>query len=138
MLLEPAQFLKLEMLMVSFPRLLSFFNYSPKRQHFFEHVIDAKLPNMTKKKLNDLCKTCWVQGIESYTVFYDLYAPIIKPWRPSAHVVLKYDEWSWDTETLTKASGFLHQLLSFEFLVTFNESFEQSSFPNYKASEEIH
>lgn len=31
-----------------------------------------------------------------------------------------YGEWSRDTETLTKARGFLHQLVSFEFLVTFN------------------
>lgn len=30
----------------------------------------------------------------------------------------EYGEWSWDTETLTR--GFLHQLVSFEFLVTFN------------------
>ena len=29
-------------------------------------------------------------------------------------------EWSWDTETLTKARGFLHQLVSFEYLITFN------------------
>uniref|UniRef100_A0A1X7V4Q2 Uncharacterized protein n=1 Tax=Amphimedon queenslandica TaxID=400682 RepID=A0A1X7V4Q2_AMPQE len=28
-------------------------------------------------------------------------------------------EWLWDTETLTKARGFLHQLQSFEFFVTF-------------------
>ena len=28
-----------------------FFNYSPKRQHFFEHVIEAEAPNESKKKL---------------------------------------------------------------------------------------
>lgn len=32
----------------------------------------------------------------------------------------EYGEWSWDTDTLTKARGFLHQLVSFESLVTFN------------------
>ena len=32
----------------------------------------------------------------------------------------EYGEWSWDTETLTKARGLIHQLVSFEFLVTFN------------------
>lgn len=32
----------------------------------------------------------------------------------------EYGERSWDTQTLTKARGFLHQLVSFEFLVTFN------------------
>lgn len=49
--------------------IVKFFNYSPKQQHFFEHVIDAESPNKTKKKLKDLCKTCWVQSIDSYTVF---------------------------------------------------------------------
>ena len=94
-----------------------FFNYSPKRQHFFEHIIDAESPNKTKKKLKDLCKTRWVQRIDSYTVFYDLYASVIKTISTCSS---EYGEWSWDTETLTKARGFLHQLVSFEFLVTFN------------------
>ncbi len=45
-----------------------FFNYSPKRQHFFEHIIDAQSPNETKNKLKDLCKTRWVQRINSYSL----------------------------------------------------------------------
>jgi len=97
-----------------------FFNYSPKRQHFFEHIIDTESPNETKKKLKDLCKTRWVQRIDSYTVFYDLYASIIKTMEAISTCSSEYGEWSWDTETLTKARGFLHQLVSFEFLVTFN------------------
>ena len=32
----------------------------------------------------------------------------------------EYGSWSWDTDTLTKERGFLHQLCSFEFLVAFN------------------
>ena len=97
-----------------------FFNYSPKRQHFFEHIIDTESPNETKKKLKDLCKTRWVQGIDSYTVFYDLYASLIKTMEAISTCSSEYGERSWDTETLTKARGFLHQLVSFEFLVTFN------------------
>ena len=31
-----------------------------------------------------------------------------------------FGDWSWDTDTLVKARGFLHQLLSFEFVVAFN------------------
>ena len=30
----------------------------------------------------------------------------------------EYGNWSWDSETLTKANGFLHQLSSFQFLVS--------------------
>ena len=55
-----------------------FLKYSPKRQHFFERVIESESPNETKKKQKDLCKTRWVQTIDSYTVFYDLYRYIIQ------------------------------------------------------------
>ena len=33
---------------------------------------------------------------------------------------LKYGSWSWDSETLPEANGFLHQLTSFEFLISFS------------------
>ena len=91
-----------------------FLNYSPKRQHFFEHI-DTESPNATKK---DLCRTRWVQRIDSYTVFDDLYPFIIKAMEAISFTGGN-SEWLWDTETLTKARGFLHQLQSFEFFVTF-------------------
>ena len=31
----------------------------------------------------------------------------------------EYGDWSWENDSLTKARGFLHQLVSFEFLVSF-------------------
>ena len=96
-----------------------FFNYSPRCQHFFEHVIESQSPKETKK-LKDVFKTCWVQIIDSYTVFYDLHPSIIKTMESISMCSSKYGEWSWDPETLTKAIGFLHQLAGFEFLVTFN------------------
>ena len=64
-----------------------FFNYSPKRQHFFEHISDAESPNKTKKKLKDLCKTRWVQRIDSYTVFYDLYASVINSFHAASRFI---------------------------------------------------
>ena len=53
-------------------------------------------------------------------MFYDLYPSIIKTMEAISTCSSEYGEWSWDTETLTKARGFLHHLVSFEFLVTFN------------------
>ena len=99
-----------------------FFNYSPKRQHFFEHVIESNAPTKTKKKLKDLCRTRWVQRIDAYTVFYDLYSSIINTMEHISTYSCEYGEtdWSWDTDTITKARGFLHQLNSFEFLLAFN------------------
>ena len=32
----------------------------------------------------------------------------------------EYSDWTWDSDTSVKARSFLHQLLSFEFLVAFN------------------
>ena len=55
-----------------------FFNYSPKRQHFFERVVQSVAPEEKKTKLKDLFRTRWVQRIDSYTVFHDLYSSIIK------------------------------------------------------------
>ena len=46
-----------------------YFNYSPKRQHFFEHVIDSVTPAEKRVKLKDLCRTRWVERIDSYLIF---------------------------------------------------------------------
>ena len=98
-----------------------FFNNSPKRQHFFEHVIESNTPTQMKTKLKDLCRTHWVQRINAYTVFYDLYSSIIKTVEHiSTCNCSEYGNWSWDTKTVTKARGFLFQLKSFEFLLAFN------------------
>ena len=97
-----------------------FFNYSPKRQHFFERVVQSVAPEEKKTKLKDLCRTRWVQRIDSYTVFHDLYSSIIKTMEYISTCSSELGDWSWDTDTLTKARGFLHQLNTFEFLVSFN------------------
>ena len=96
-----------------------FFNYSPKRQRFFEHVIESVAPDEKKKKMKDLCRTRWIQRIDTYVVFYDLYPAIVKTMESISTCSSEHGDWSWDSETLTKANGFLRQLCSFEFLVTF-------------------
>ena len=75
-------------------------------------MIESESPNETKKKLKDLCKTRWVQRIDSYTVFYDLYRYIIQIMESISMCGSEYGQWSWDTETMTKARGFLHQLVN--------------------------
>lgn len=97
-----------------------FFNYSPKRQRFFEHVIDTVLPQEKRVKLKDLCRTRWVQRIDSYLIFYDLYLAVIKTMESISSCSSEYGDWCWDSETLTKADGFLHQVTSFEFLISFS------------------
>ena len=99
-----------------------YFNYSPKRQHFFEHVIDSVTPAEKRVKLKDLCQTRWVERIDSYLIFYDLYLPLIKVMESISTCSSEHGNWSWDSETLTKANGFLRQLTSFDFLISFSIS----------------
>lgn len=61
-----------------------------------------------------------MQRIDSYLIFYDLYLAVIKAMESISMCNSEYGEWSWDSETLTKANGFRHQVSSFEFLVSFN------------------
>ena len=107
------------MSVVPFPKLQIFFIYSPKRQYFFEHITESLLSKDKKMKLKDLCRTCWVQRIDSYLVLYDLYLAINKTMESISTCSSEHSDWSWDLETLTKVNGFCHQLISFEFLVTF-------------------
>ena len=98
-----------------------FFYSSGKRQRFFEHVIDKVVPSEKQVKLKDLCRTRWIQRIDSYLFFYDLYPAILKTMEGISICTLEYDgNWSWDSETIAKANGFLHQICSFQFLVSFS------------------
>ena len=83
-------------------------------------MTEAEAPNESKKKLKDLCRTRWVRRIDSYSVFHDLYPSLIKTMEAISICSSKYGDWTWDSDTLVKARGFLHQLISFEFLVAFN------------------
>ncbi|ORU94881.1 MAG: hypothetical protein A6F71_09870 [Cycloclasticus sp. symbiont of Poecilosclerida sp. M] len=96
-----------------------YFDYSPKRQRFFEHVIESVSPAAKKSKLKDLCRTHWVERIDSYLVFYDLYPAIVKAMESISECSSEYGEWSWDSKSITKANGYIHQLASSEFIVTF-------------------
>ena len=53
-----------------------FFNNSPKRQRFFEHILDAFESDCTKSKLLGPCRTCWVEWHTCYETFYELYVDI--------------------------------------------------------------
>lgn len=99
-----------------------FFNFSAKRQRLLDKAIEACDSTPRAKKLKDACRTRWVERIDSYAVFLELL--------PALHMCLQamvdphlHDDlgtdWSWDGETITKANGFLFQLQSSSFLVSF-------------------
>ena len=100
-----------------------FFSFSPKRQRLLDKAIEASTSTQKAMKLKDSCRTRWVERIDSYSVFLELLPALLKCLQAmvnhSAHPDLGTD-WSWDGETLTKANGFLFQLGSFTFLVSFH------------------
>jgi len=99
-----------------------FFKASPKRQRLLDKAMEVSNPAPKAKKLKDACRTRWIQRIDSYVVFLELL--------PSVHMTLQAinspsqypdlgTEWNWDGETTTKANGFLYQLESSSFLISF-------------------
>jgi len=51
-----------------------FFDFSPKRQRFFESILDQdNAESHPVKKLKGLCKTWWVERHTCYETFYSLY-----------------------------------------------------------------
>ncbi len=99
-----------------------FFRFSAKRQRLLDKAIDLVTPAATSKKLKDACRTRWVQRIDSYIVFLELLPAVHKTFQaivcPSSSEDLGTD-WNWDGESITKANGFLYQLESSTFLITF-------------------
>ena len=49
------------------------FNLSPKRQEYLEKVIKENFPEVTRKKLLDVCRTRWLERIDGVDLFEDLF-----------------------------------------------------------------
>ena len=86
-----------------------FFNNSPKRQTLLEKVISEQMPEGKKKKMKDLCRTRWVYRHEAYETFLQLLPAIMETLELiSLHSVAFGDDWKWDAESTTMATGLLH------------------------------
>ena len=99
-----------------------FFSYSAKRQRLLDASIEARDSTPNAKKLKDSCRTRWVERIDSYAVFLELLPALHLCLEAMVHPHLHQElgtDWSWDVETITKGNGFLFQLQSPLFLVSF-------------------
>ena len=96
-----------------------FFAFSPKRQAMFESVIEKSNTVISAQKLKDVCRTRWIERIEAYETFFSLFPSLIMVLQAmvcsSAHG--QFGEWNWDSETTSRAQGFLHSITSSSFLV---------------------
>ncbi|OAF70078.1 hypothetical protein A3Q56_02167 [Intoshia linei] len=54
-----------------------FFSFSCKRQDILTKALD-KYPAIKAKKLKDVCKTWWIQRIDSLNIFYEMYEVIME------------------------------------------------------------
>lgn len=103
-----------------------FFHNSPKRQTYFELVIERLEIPSNVKKIKGLCKTRWIERHQCYETFYELYTTICRTFEgilnlenAEALVDLPHGPWEWDRETRTKAQGLLHTMESSMFIVAF-------------------
>ena len=100
-----------------------FFKSSFIRQRLLDKAIDLLVTEKThSKKLKDACQTRWLQHIDSFAVLLELLPAIHMSFQAIVNPAA-YDElgtsWNWDGETNVKANGFLYQLQSSSFLISF-------------------
>ena len=96
-----------------------FFHFSPKRQRFFESILDKESESHAVKKLKGLCKTRWVERHTCYETFYSLYPSVCLCLEEMLHPSQENARWNWDRETLVKAQGLLSTLTTFQYIISF-------------------
>ena len=77
-----------------------FFHFSPKRQRFFESILDKEIESHAVKKLKGLCKTQWVERHTCYETFYSPYPNVCLCLQEMLHPSHENARWNWDRETL--------------------------------------
>jgi hypothetical protein len=97
-----------------------FFSFSPKRNVLFDRVVDLSEDALTAHKLKDVCRTRWIERVEAYETFFSLFASIVTAMQAMS-AMSDYPQfgtdWAWDSDTVTRAQGFLHILTSPTFIV---------------------
>lgn len=95
----------------------NFLHNSPKRQHFFEAVVDGRSKVV---KVKDLCRTRWVYRHEAYENFYMLYKYLVATMIAITEHDQTYGDMKWDSNTVVGANGFLKVYTTYQFIVFFH------------------
>lgn len=91
-----------------------FFNAHPKRQRKLEDSITEINPSSQIHKLNDLCRTLWVQHIDSFS-FFSLFESTIVCLQNIHHDGLQL----WSKESVTDAHALQQAISNPEFIARF-------------------
>ena len=92
----------------------NFFKFSPKTESLLLAKIEELCSESSHMKLKDICKTSWVQRLDSMEVLLELPDAVIEV----LHNIKMNETRIWDAESSTKASGLYHAILTFDFLFT--------------------
>ena len=84
------------------------FDNHPKRQYTLNSFCEN-----SSSKLKSLCKTRWLQRIDAFHIFMDIFDSIIKSFD---HVTTNSSDWS--KESLVDAVALSKAMLNFEFIIT--------------------
>ena len=90
-----------------------FFNNSVPRTQYLTHVLKRDLPDASRQKLIDVCRTRWVERLDGFDIFVEYYAAIVTTLE---EMKIKLVE-SFNDETVKQATQFYYLASSFEFIV---------------------
>ena len=90
-----------------------FFNLSPKRQEHLEKVIKENFPEVTRKRLLDVCRTRWLERIDGVDLFEDLFLAILM----TLEEIFFNLEGKYNKDTSVKANSVLKLIFNFDFIV---------------------
>ena len=112
-----------------------FYNYSPKRNWYFEKFLnffreEMGFTEVQRKDIASLARTRWVERHRAFESYYMLYranvAVMESIFKPQLYRefydILRNDfqeDWAWDSETKTKAQGMYSSCTTFAHIVSF-------------------
>ena len=90
-----------------------FFNKSVPRTQYLTHVLQTTLPDASKTKLINVCRTRWVERLDGFDIFMEYFTAIVTALEDMKIRLLP----SFNDDTVTKATQFFYLATSFEFIV---------------------
>jgi hypothetical protein len=89
-----------------------FFDLSAKRTDALQSIITSKAPETRRQKIKDVCRTRWIERYDALDTIVSLLPYVVQCFE---QITTSRNEWSQDTKT--QATGLLHRVSSFEFIV---------------------
>ena len=93
-------------------RVYQFFSVHPKRQGAFEKAVSECQPSSSSRKLKDMCRTRWLQRIDTADIFMRLYLSVVE----CLENICNDGARLWSQDSLTDARGLLLAITTTDFV----------------------